>query len=148
MPGTARRRAAAIALAGLLVSAATACSSADDGAQPGLSPAPSSPAAQPSSGPAASPTASANPSVRTVSITVSGKQVTPAPGRVKIAPGETLRLVVTADRDNELHAHGFEVEQELKAGVPKTVDLSTSAPGLYEVELHHPELRLLQVQVG
>ena len=79
---------------------------------------------------------------------MNGKQVTPAPSRVKIAPGETLRLVVTADHDDELHAHGFEVEKELKAGVPTTVDLTTDQPGLYEVETHHPELRLLQVQVG
>ncbi|GAA4346948.1 hypothetical protein GCM10023145_05460 [Angustibacter luteus] len=86
--------------------------------------------------------------MKTIEITVNGKDVTPAPARVKIAPGETLRLVVTADHDDELHAHGFDVEKELKAGVPTAVDLVTDEPGLYEVETHHPELRLLQVQVG
>jgi plastocyanin len=86
--------------------------------------------------------------VRTIEITVDGRTVTPAPSRVKVAPGETLRLVVTADHDDELHAHGFDVEEELRAGVPTTVDLTTDQPGLYEVETHHPELRLLQVQVG
>src|SRR5689334_12724050 len=116
---TARRRAALLALAGLPVWAASACSSADAGA------------------PA---TSSSSAAVRTLAVTVNGKLVTPAPTRVRIALGQTLRLVVTADHDDELHAHGFEVERELKAGVPLTLDLTTKEPGLYEVELHHPEL--------
>lgn len=137
-------------LALLLLCAVAACGNADDGARPGLSPRPSSSAGQASSSPADSATAGtdADADVKTLQITVNGKQVTPAPARVKIAPGQTLRLVVTADHDDELHAHGFEVEKEVTAGVPTTVDLTTDEPGLYEVEMHHPELRLLQVQVG
>jgi hypothetical protein len=56
-------------------------------------------------------------------------------------------LVVTSDHDDELHAHGFEVEQEIKAGVPATIALTGKEPGVYEVELHHPALTLLTVAV-
>jgi hypothetical protein len=85
--------------------------------------------------------------VRTLRITVAGKQVTPAPSRVDLAQGERLRLVVTIDHDDEIHAHGFEIEREATAGQPVTLDLTGAEPGLYEVETHHPSLRLLQVLV-
>ena len=84
---------------------------------------------------------------RTITISVQGKKVTPAPSRIEMRSGQTLRLVVTSDHDDELHAHGFDVERELTAGQATTVDLTGAAPGLYEVETHHPELRLLQVVV-
>ena len=84
---------------------------------------------------------------RTITITVRGKQVTPAPTRVEMRSSDVLRLVVTSDHDDELHAHGYDVERELVAGQPTTVDLTGAAPGLYAVETHDPELNLLQVEV-
>jgi hypothetical protein len=66
---------------------------------------------------------------------------------VALAQGERLRLVVTIDHDDEIHVHGFEVEREAKAGQPVTIDLTGGEPGLYEVETHHPPLRLLQLLV-
>jgi hypothetical protein len=56
-------------------------------------------------------------------------------------------VVVTSDHADELHAHGFEVEQEIVAGVPATITLTGKDPGVYEVELHHPALTLLTVAV-
>src|SRR3954454_20640800 len=157
MPRTTRRSAVPAAVLGVVGAVLTlgGCSQAEpssSGASGTTSPSsasssPSSSApASPSSSAPASPSASSD-DVRTIDIAVQGKKVTPTPARVEIASGETLRLVVTADHDDELHADGFEVEKELKAGVPTTVDLPGAEPGLYEVETHHPELRLLQVLV-
>jgi hypothetical protein len=73
--------------------------------------------------------------------------VTPAPTTVDLAIGETLTLTVTSDHDDELHAHGFDVEEELTAGKPVSVEITGRAPGVYEVETHHPELRLLKIAV-
>jgi hypothetical protein len=105
-----------------------------------------------SSGGAASPASgstseTSEPDVRTLQITVTGKKVTPAPARVDLASGTRLRLVITVDHDDEVHVHGFEVEREVTAGKPVTIDLTGGEPGLYEVETHDPELRLLQVLV-
>jgi len=80
-------------------------------------------------------------------VTVTGSNVTPAPAQVDLPVGQTLTLVVTSDHDDELHAHGFEVETELKAGVPATVTLTGKDPGVFEVETHHPALTLLTVAV-
>jgi hypothetical protein len=84
---------------------------------------------------------------RTLTVTVPGKQVTPAPATVDLAVGESLALTVTSDHDDQLHAHGFEIERDVKAGVPTTVVLKGAEPGLYDVEMHHPELKLLSVAV-
>ena len=84
---------------------------------------------------------------RTLSVTVRGKQVTPAPATVDLEVGETLTLTVTADRANVLHIHGFDIEKDLVAGRPLTVTLTGRQPGTYDVETHDPELRLLKIAV-
>ena len=62
--------------------------------------------------------------------------------------GEKLTLTVTSDRADTLHIHGFEVEKDLVAGKPLSVTLTGDQPGVYEVETHHPELRLLKIAVS
>ncbi len=78
---------------------------------------------------------------------MTGTTVDPAPAQLDLAVGETLTLTVTSDADNELHAHGFEIETDVPAGRPTTVMLTGSEPGVFEVELHDPQLLLLQVAV-
>jgi plastocyanin len=95
----------------------------------------------------AEPSPTATPAGKRITITINGKDVTPAPETVAVEVGETLTLVVTSDHDDEIHAHGFEVEGELKAGKASTITLTGEQPGVYEVETHHPALRLLMVAV-
>jgi len=85
--------------------------------------------------------------VQRLEVTVTGKTVTPAPAQVELPVGSTLELVVTSDHDDELHAHGFDEEATLKAGVPTTLRLTAKEPGRYEVETHEPPLTLLTVAV-
>jgi hypothetical protein len=73
---------------------------------------------------------------RTIASPVKGRGTPPRPGGP--AAGETLTLTVTSDHDDELHAHGFEVEVPVKAGVPTQVNLAAKDPGVFEVELHEP----------
>jgi plastocyanin len=87
------------------------------------------------------------PAGRTVEVTVTGRKVDPAPSTVKLGVGETLTLTVTSDHDDVLHIHGFDLEKTLKAGQPTSVELTGDAPGVYEVETHEPELRLLKIAV-
>jgi plastocyanin len=82
-------------------------------------------------------------------VTVQGKKVTPAPATVKIAVGESLTVVVTSDHDDQLHAHGFNnLEEDVKADTPLEVTVTGAKTGVFEFELHHPELRLFQVAVS
>ncbi|MEO7752554.1 MAG: hypothetical protein ABIS35_04015 [Terracoccus sp.] len=114
----------------LVLFAAGACGSAD--------PAPAGRGAVASAG--------AAPSQR-IAITITGSTVTPAPSQVDLATGAVLELVVTSDHDDELHAHGFDVEAALTAGRPATVRLVGGEAGVYEVETHEPALTLLTVAV-
>jgi plastocyanin len=85
--------------------------------------------------------------VRRLAVTITGSTVTPAPAQVDVPVGSTLELVVTSDHDDELHAHGFDQEVQLRAGTPATLRLTAKDPGLYEVETHEPALTLLTVAV-
>jgi hypothetical protein len=96
----------------------------------------------------ATSSSAATPSNTTVvRVSIRGKDVSPAPGNVNVALGTMLRLVVTSDHDDQLHAHGFDVEVTLKAGRPTTLDLRATTPGIYEIETHHPPLTLMHVVV-
>lgn len=97
--------------------------------------------------PTTPPPAGDAPQGRSIAIAIKGKSVTPAPATVDLKVGETLTLVVTSDHDDELHAHGFDVETKLVAGASTTVLLTGKQAGLYEVETHETPLRLLMVAV-
>ena len=84
---------------------------------------------------------------RTLEVIVTGRQVEPAPSTVSLGVGDRLTLVVTSDHDDTLHIHGFDVEKPLTAGRATSVTLTGKQPGVYEVETHHPELRLLKIAV-
>ena len=166
-------RPALAAAAALLCSTLAGCVSAGESAgegpaTPGLSPpATSASPAQPSATGSDAPTVggtdltdgtaptdgsasthAADDGAVTREITITGREVTPAPAQVPLAAGQVLRLVVTSDVANELHAHGLgDVEADLPAGRAATVELVGGEPGLYEVEPHSPQLQLLQVAV-
>lgn len=78
---------------------------------------------------------------------VTGTSVTPAPARVDLAVGETLTLVITSDHTDRVHAHGFEVEQDLTAGRPTTLTVTGTQTGVFDVETHEAGLTLLTVAV-
>ncbi len=101
----------------------------------------------PEAGPGAATGVASTGSVKRLEVTISGSTVTPAPAQVDLPIGSTLELVVTSDHDDELHAHGFDVEAALKAGTPTTVRLTGTEAGAYEVETHEPALTLLTVAV-
>jgi hypothetical protein len=84
---------------------------------------------------------------KTLQVIITGNKVNPAPTSIDLKTGQTLRLVITDNSDNVFHAHGFNKEVNLPAGKATTIDLVTNSPGKYEVETHHPELKLLTVLV-
>ncbi len=136
-----------VAVALLLLLAA--CASASDGSptssSSGASDSPSSPSGSGSAGIASGEPNPATPV--TVTVAVTDGKVTPKPSRVKIPLGSAVELQVTSDVDDEVHVHGYEVEQPLAAGVTTTIELQADEKGLYEVEMHETGLELLQLEV-
>ena len=139
--------AAGLAVALPLTLGLAACGSSGDGpGTGGSSTASTTTSSSSSSGPSSS-SSSSSAAGRTIDITVKGSTVTPAPATVDLAVGEQLTLTVTSDHADQLHIHGFEIEKDLVAGTPLSVTVTGAQPGVYEVETHHPELRLMKIAV-
>jgi plastocyanin len=84
---------------------------------------------------------------KTITVSYSGGQVSPPPGRVDVAVGTHVHLVVTSDVAEEVHNHYDNEEKEVAPGGTVTFDFVVEQPGVYEVELHHSNKQLLQLQV-
>ncbi|WKV76409.1 cupredoxin domain-containing protein [Streptomyces sp. PCS3-D2] len=84
---------------------------------------------------------------RTVTITVRGGKVSPAPARTELRRGERVALRVTSDRADTLHVHGYDKELALPAGQEATLILTADRTGLFEVETHETGLVLTQLLV-
>lgn len=69
--------------------------------------------------------------------------------RVQVAPGEELELVITSDEPGELHVHTSPEERVVEYGAGTTTEILTfDQPGVVDVELHDPEVLVLQLEVG
>ena len=132
------------ALVGLTLAAGlTACAgtAAPEAATP-TSAAPSSSTASPSE------TSAASPAGQRIEVQVTGGQVTGDTGRVPVASGEHVTLVITSDVADEVHLHGYDLEAALAPGQPAELAFDATIPGVFEVELHEAGTLLLSLQVG
>jgi heme/copper-type cytochrome/quinol oxidase subunit 2 len=67
--------------------------------------------------------------------------------RVEVAAGQSVRVVVTSDVDDELHVHGVDETVDLVAGETTTLDVTVDEPGVFDVETHEGGLLLFQLVV-
>lgn len=74
--------------------------------------------------------------------------VTPPPSRVEVPLGSAVVLRVGSDVDDQVHVHGYELEQDVAAGSTATFEFTADQSGLFEVETHETALLLLQLQVA
>ena len=102
-----------------------------------------------SSAPAASASASAAATGCGVGqkITVTGTKVSPPPSTLDVKAGCEVTLILTADRTSEIHVHVVELEKPITAGQPTTIVFTPTRQGVYEVELHDPDLLLVKLAV-
>lgn len=105
---------------------------------------PTSAAASPTPGPTASPTSS----VRTVTVSYAGGEVTGTSGREEVPVGEQVVLRISSDVAEEVHVHGYDLEGAIPAGGSVDIPLTASIPGVFEVELHDSGKVLFQLRVA
>jgi hypothetical protein len=91
--------------------------------------------------------APAPPQGKTITVGIADRKVTPRIGRVSLARGERVQLVVTSDVADELHIHGYDQELRLTPGKPATLEFTADQTGLFEVEAHEAKLILFQLLV-
>lgn len=130
-----------VAAAGL---ALAGCSGAGDTAAGTTAPPPPT-AAAPTSGASAPAGAAATP-IR-VEASVVGGVVTTAQQVVDVPLGSAVLLVVTSDKADELHLHGYDRKAALAAGQPTELRFDATIPGAFEVETHSGHQKLVQLTV-
>ena len=138
MRSTSRIAVSLATLIALTVGAASCAESQD--AQPAATSAPTTPTGSASTQPSTLP--SSNETV--IEVAVANGQVSPSPDRrVEVAKGHQVRIVITSDHADEVHVHGYDIEEEIAAGRPTTIAFVADQPGSFEVELHEIDPGLL-----
>lgn len=135
-------------LLGLLLVGLVAAACAGPGEPPATQPAapPSATVPAPSATPGTAAPPSASPA-HTLVITLAKGRVEPNGERVNLNRGDTVRLQISSDRDDEIHVHGVDRTVQVKAGEPVSADFVVEQTGRYEIESHHPELLIAVLQV-
>jgi len=124
----------------------TGCTEDDPTIQVPTSPAPGVTSASPTASP--TPTSTLPPGVdQVVSVTYRDGDVTGPSGRVKVKRGDTVQLVVTSDKADEVHLHGYDKKVDVAAGGTVRLTFRATIPGVFEAELEHLKVRLVRLQV-
>ena len=69
-------------------------------------------------------------------------------GRVAVDLGSELRIEVTADVVDEVHAHGYDVTATVEPAEAAILEMSVNIPGVFDIELEDAHLLLLQLEVS
>lgn len=83
-----------------------------------------------------------------IKVSVASGKVTPGTSIHKVKKGQTVRIVVTVDKADEVHVHGYDIEKELGAGETGTIEFKADQTGRFEVESHKNGLQLFQFEVS
>lgn len=62
--------------------------------------------------------------------------------------GEQVRFRVGSDEADEVHVHGYDVEEEVPAGGTATLSFPADIEGIFEVELHGSEKQIAELRVN
>jgi hypothetical protein len=72
-------------------------------------------------------------------ITVKGGVLAGEPKAIRVAKGETVRIVVSSDVPDEIHLHGYDIEKEAAPGKPARFRFKADVEGAFELESHAAE---------
>jgi heme/copper-type cytochrome/quinol oxidase subunit 2 len=83
-----------------------------------------------------------------VEITVAGGQVTGGVQRVEVDLGAVVTIRITSDVAEELHVHGYDLKHDLTPGSLVELTFTADIPGVFEAELEHSGLKVVELQVA
>jgi FtsP/CotA-like multicopper oxidase with cupredoxin domain len=58
---------------------------------------------------------------------------------IEVAKGDTVRIVVSSDVEDEIHLHGYDIEKEAAPGKPARFKFKADVEGAFELESHAAE---------
>jgi FtsP/CotA-like multicopper oxidase with cupredoxin domain len=83
------------------------------------------------------PEAPAEPPVTRIS--VKGGVIAGDVKSIEVAKGDTVRIVVSSDVEDEIHLHGYDIEKEAGPGKPARFEFKADVEGAFELESHVAE---------
>jgi hypothetical protein len=85
---------------------------------------------------------------KVIKVTFDGDSVTPNGERVEVSTGQDVQLDITADVAGEIHVHSTpEQEVEYPAGESSQTIKGIDQPGTVDVESHHLDKVIVQLEV-
>jgi hypothetical protein len=87
------------------------------------------------------------PTVKTTRIVVKGGRPQGGIQRPVVKKGDRVRIVIRTDAGVEVHLHGYDITRPVKPGQPTVLAFRATIPGRFELELHHPDSLLADLQV-
>src|SRR3954468_11190992 len=61
--------------------------------------------------------------------------------------GDTVRLRVHADKADEVHIHGYNIEKEIPAGATVPISFKATITGIFEIEFHSNDEQIGSLKV-
>jgi hypothetical protein len=71
-----------------------------------------------------------------VELVIKGGQLVSGPKVIRLKRDDQVKLVVVTDRADELHLHGYNLEQKVAPGRPATLEFAAKRTGRFALELH------------
>jgi hypothetical protein len=84
---------------------------------------------------------------KTFRIQLKHHQVASGPRVMTVKNGDRAVIVVSSDKPETVHLHGFEIEHEITPSKPGRYAFKAKNEGAYELESHTTEKKLATVQV-
>lgn len=107
-------------------------------------PAPPEPAPPPPRQPGVS---SAAPLPQAIQLVVKAGRLASGPSVIQVQQGSEVIIDVVADKDDQLHLHGYDLKVDLRAGAPAQLRFVADKTGRFEYELHQAQVELGALEV-
>src|SRR5215218_8165492 len=69
-------------------------------------------------------------------IEIKGAQPVGGVQDIKVKKGDRVTIVVSADAEDDIHLHGYDIEKPVEPGKPATFRFTADIEGIFEIESH------------
>jgi len=67
--------------------------------------------------------------------------------KIKVKKGDTVRIAVISDQDEEAHLHGYDISREIGPGKVGRYRFKADIDGIFELELEHAGVQIAELRV-
>ena len=79
------------------------------------------------------------PAPQAFSVDIKGGQPVGGVEDIKVKKGDRVTIVVSADAEDDIHLHGYDIEKPVEPGKPATFKFTADIEGIFEMESHVAE---------